>query len=170
MSDKVLVAYATRCGATREVAQHIGQVLAEGGTPVEVLPVGEVTDLDAYRAVILGSAIRAGRWLPEAVGFVRRHASTLGQRPVAYFVVCLTMKDDTPENRQTVNGYLALLRQQMPEVNPLGIGLFAGALIYRRLPFVARLLAKAVKAPEGDFRNWPAVTAWATEMRSALLS
>jgi len=169
MPDKILIAYATRCGATSEVARHIGRVLSEAGAMVEVHPVKEVDDLGPYQAVIVGSAIRAGRWLPEAVRFVKRHAAALSQLPVAYFVVCLTMKDDTPEHRSTVNSYLDPVRQQVPEVQPLDVGLFAGAMTYTQLPIVARLMAKAVKAPQGDFRDWPAVTSWASGLPSVLL-
>lgn len=170
MPEKILVAYATRSGATAEVAQHIGRVLSEAGAMVEVCPTKEVDDLQSYRAVILGSAIRAGRWLPEAIRFVERHATALSQLPVAYFVVCLTMKDDTPENRRIVKGYLDPVLQQVPQVQPLEIGLFAGALSYGQLPLVARLMAKAAKAPQGDFRDWSAVAAWAASIRSALLN
>ena len=41
--------------------------------------------------------------------------------PVAYFLVCLTLKDDTEENRRTVAAYLDPVREQGPQVQPEGL-------------------------------------------------
>jgi menaquinone-dependent protoporphyrinogen oxidase len=108
-----------------------------------------------------------GRWLPEAVKFVETHRETLQRMPIAYFVVCLTMKDDTPENRREVTVYLDPVRAQ---VKPVAEGLFAGVLDARKLSLLPRLIMQAMKSPEGDFRNWQAIRTWATDLRPALLS
>ena len=71
MSQKILVTYASRTGSTVGVAEAIGKTLIEGGAQVDVLPMKEVTDLSAYRAVVAGSAIQAGHWLPEAMRYYR---------------------------------------------------------------------------------------------------
>src|SRR5690349_8630590 len=87
----ILVTYASRAGATAGVAQAIGQTLAESGTPVDVRPMDEVTDLSPYRAVVAGSAIQDRQWLPEALQFVRTNQATLARRPFAAFLVCMTL-------------------------------------------------------------------------------
>ena len=66
MEDKVLVAYATKYGATAEIAEKIGQVLRETGMAVDVEPADRVGDLSSYRAVVLGSGVYVGRWRKEA--------------------------------------------------------------------------------------------------------
>ena len=166
MSDKILVAYASKCGSTGEVAEAIGQALCDAGAAVDVRLAQNVTDVSPYRAVIVGSAIRMGRWLPEAAKFVETHREALSQVPVAYFLTCMTLEDDTEENRRTVAAYLDPVREI---VQPVGVGLFAGVMDPSKLSFVFRLMMKAMGTPEGDFRDWEAIRAWADGLRPALL-
>ncbi|MCD6552992.1 MAG: flavodoxin domain-containing protein [Anaerolineae bacterium] len=164
---KILVAYATKAGSTAEVAAEIGRVIeSKGGCQVDVRPVGKLNGVDGYDAVVIGSAIRAGKWLPEATKFVEKHRDALSQIPVALFTVCLTLKDDTEENRRTVAAYLDPVREV---VQPVEMGLFAGVMDYSNLPFILRLMMKAMKSPQGDFRDWEAIRTWAADLRPALL-
>lgn len=166
MSDKILVAYASKCGSTGEVAEAIGQALCEAGAAVDVRLAQNVTDVSPYRAVIVGSAIRVGRWLPDAIKFVETHQEALSQVPVAYFLTCMTLEDDTEENRRTVAAYLDPVREI---VQPVDVGLFAGSMDPSKLSFVFRLMMKAMGTPEGDYRDWEAIRAWADGLRPALL-
>lgn len=166
MSDKILVAYASKCGSTAEVAKAIGRVLCDGNVAGDVRLAKDVTDVSAYRAVVVGSAIRMGKWLPDAAKFVETHRDALRQLPVAYFAVCLTLGEDTEENRRTAMAYLDPVRTL---VQPVDVGLFAGAMDHGKLSLPVRLVIKAMKTPEGDFRDWDSIRAWAEEARSALL-
>ena len=164
---KILIAYATKAGSTAEVAAEIGRVIeSKGGCQVDVRPVGKLNGVDGYDAVVIGSAIRAGKWLPEARKFVEKHRDALGRVPVALFAVCLTLKDDTEENRRTVAAYLDPICEI---VQPVEVGLFAGVMDYSKLPFILRLLMKAMKTPQGDFRDWEAITSWADNICPLLL-
>ena len=168
IKNRMLIAYGTRCGSTTGVAEAIGQVLSMAGAAVDVRLVKDVNDLSPYQGVIVGSAIRMGKWLPEAVEFLKAHQDTLNRVPVAYFAVCMTMKDDTAENRRKVLGYLDPVRKQFPKVKPVDIGLFAGAVDYKKLSFAYSLILKVKGTPEGDFRNWEAIRTWATGVGPAL--
>jgi menaquinone-dependent protoporphyrinogen oxidase len=159
MAERILVAYASTAGSTREVAQAIGKALGEGDAAVDVLPAKRVKDLSPYRAVVVGAAIHMSKWLPEAARFVNSHREALNKVPVAYFGVCITLKDDTEENRCTV---AAWMEPMSAYVKPVATGMFAGRMAYNNLPFVQRLMVRnMVKIPEGDYRQWEVICAWA---------
>lgn len=165
MSKKVLVAYASVSGSTGEVAEAIGQVLGkQEGVTVEVRRVRDVTDIGVYSAVVLGSSIRVGKWLPEAIQFLETHQESLGQVPVAYFTTCLTMVNDTEDSRRTVLAYMEPVLQKSAEIKPVGLGLFAGSLDPNR-----PLVMQTDLAPQGDYRDWEAIRAWAEEVAPALM-
>jgi menaquinone-dependent protoporphyrinogen oxidase len=85
MDGQVLVAYATKYGATGEIAEKIGQVLRQAGLDADVLPVEQVSDLTPYKGVVLGSAVYIGRWRKEAVKFLRTNEKMLAERLVWLF-------------------------------------------------------------------------------------
>lgn len=179
MSKRVLVAYATGAGSTVGVAEAIAEVI-RGVTPstdtslrpdasipdvpVDVREVSTVDDLRPYSAVVLGSSIRLGRWLPEAVTFLQTHQTELTALPVALFTTCLTMVNDTDASRRTALAYMEPLLHIAPNILPVGIGLFAGALDPNM-----RLIMPTDMGPYGDHRDWDAIHQWAREIRPRLL-
>jgi menaquinone-dependent protoporphyrinogen oxidase len=167
MNDKILVTYASRAGSTAGVAEAIGKTLAEGGAQVEVLPMQEVKDLAPYRAVVAGSAIRGGKWLPEAMQFMKTHQAALAGKPFAAFMVCITLAMPGAEKfREGVADWMQPVRAL---VKPMSEGLFAGMLDFSKLPmnFDTLKLRATVAAgvfPQGDHRDWNAIQAWAREL------
>ena len=145
-----------------EVAAQAGDLLSDlegGGAMVEVKPAKDVKDAKRYHAIVLGSAIRKGQLLPEVPDFVRTHRTDLQRVPVAFFVVCMTLKDHTDANRRIVNAYLDPLRAM---VNPVDTGLFAGKMDYSTLDLLSKIIIKYfVRTPEGDYRDWKAIKSWA---------
>lgn len=163
---QILVTYATRAGSTAEVAACVAEELRAAGAQVETLSLKAMQDIHSYDAVIIGSAIRMGRWLPEAVEFVKTHRERLSQIPTAYFLVSGFLCEDTPEMRKTVLAYLAPVRALH---EPTCIGLFAGKMDYRKLRWLDRTIAKGVKFAECDWRNWEAIRTWARQLSSMLV-
>jgi len=155
VNRNILVAYATWAGSTAEVALEVAKVLREHGATVEVRPAKEVKDLGPYGAVVLGTAVRMGKLRKDAKQFVERHREALGRMPVAYFLVCLTMKESTEEKCQEAAAFLDPITEM---VQPVDVGLFAGSLEVGKLPFYLRM---GMKSMEGDFRDWDAIRAWA---------
>lgn len=164
---KILVTYATRAGSTFEVAERVAEVLRAAGAIVDVKPVPAVHELKGYDAVVVGSAIRMGRWLPEAVAFVQAHHEALSHIPTAYFVVSGFLREDTPGMRSKALAYLDPVRKIL---EPTSIGLFAGKMDYGKLDGLDRSIAEGVSSAEGDWRNWEAIGAWAQGLQSILAS
>lgn len=171
MSKRILVTYASRTGSTAGVAEAIGQSLAQAGAQVEVLPVEQVQDLAAYGAVVAGSAIQGGRWLPEAMQFLQAHRSELGRKPFAAFLVCMTLAMKKGDQHQHVATWLAPVRAQ---VRPVSEGLFAGTLDIRKMRSLGDRIKFRISVmlgvwAEGDHRDWAAIRAWAEGLRPLLL-
>jgi len=161
---KVLVAYDSKLGSTAEVAKFMGSVLSEQGASITVKPLSEVDDLEAYDSVIIGSAIRYDRWLPDATTFVKENKATLSNVPVSFLFTCLTLAKPTPAALRKAEGYADKLRSLAPEVKPMAVGGFAGVLQFARTPWPARLalrmLSIATGVKEGDYRDWAAIRSW----------
>ncbi len=164
MGKKVLVGYASKYGSTGGVADAIGKELCNRGAAVDVCMLKNVGDLNEYRGVVVGSAVYMGKWLPEAVDFVVRNRGVLRQVPVAYFLTCITMCKPTEENRHKALAYLDPVLKAVPQVQPVKVGTFAGALDYSNLSLPIKLTMKLKGASEGDFRDWDAISAWATSL------
>jgi menaquinone-dependent protoporphyrinogen oxidase len=159
----ILVTDASKHGATEEIAERITSTLRQLGETAEVRPIHNVENLAKYEGVVLGSAIYYGSWLKEATEFVRHHQAELSARPVWLFSVgpLGTEVKDTEEQPKE----LAEFRQIIPL---RGHALFFGALDHHQLSFAERMVVKAVRAPEGDFRDWKAVEEWAATIAREL--
>lgn len=159
---RVLVSVASRHGATREIGEAIVRALTEQGIQSEVLPPERVSTIDAFDAVIVGSGVYAGHWLEPAKRFIERHEAKLRQRPVWLF------------SSGPLGDPLAPIAEPVA-IAPLvemtaarGHRIFAGRLAKAELGFGERALVKMVRAPYGDYRNWPEIAEWAREIASSL--
>lgn len=169
---KILVAYASEFGTTREVAEVIGQVLCQSGASVEIKWVNNVKGLNDYAAVIIGSAIQYDKWMPEARKFVSANQNSLSKLPVAFFFTCLTLSIQTEKTERQAMAYSDKLVSLLPQVKPLSVGRFAGVLDYSKLPFLFRLMFKGISlitgVQEGDYRDWDTIRVWAEGVHAEL--
>ncbi len=151
------------------VAAAIGEVLSKSGADVTVERIKNVKDISAYQAVVVGSLIRMGSWVPEAKNFVAANKDALGKIPTAFFTACDTMKVDNEKNRAEVAGNLEPVYKIF---KPVESGMFAGKMDTAKLNFLERtiieLMAKG-ENPNGDFRNWDAINAWAASLVPLML-
>lgn len=166
MSHNILVAYASWAGSTQSVAEYLGARLQELGETVEVLPAKKVKDIDAYDSIVLGAAVRGGMLHNDAHLFIDRFAQTLPPKKVAFFVVCMTMRENTPESQAQADAYIESLVAKSPGIELVARGKFGGVMDATKLKGLIRLMMS--RAPQGDFRDWEAINKWATELHEKL--
>ena len=167
MEEQVLVAYATKYGATAEIAEKIGEVLRDAGLPAEVLPADRAGDLSAYGAVVLGSAVYIGRWRKEAVSFMKANVQVLSQKAVWLFSSGPTGDGDSVELTQGWQ-FPGALQEFADRIQPRGVALFHGSVDIDKLSFIEKWMIKNVKSPTGDYRDWEAIAAWASAVAAEL--
>ena len=158
----VLVTVASRHHSTLEIGQAIGRALAAQGLRVDVRPAGDVDSVAPYEAVIIGSGVYAGQWLGPARDLAERFALRLRELPVWLFSSGPMGDPLVPAGEPA--GVAAV--EQL--IQPRGHRVFPGRLLSGDLGFGEKLIVKAVRAPFGDFRDWPAVEAWASEIAGEL--
>lgn len=162
---KILIAYASECGTTGEVAVAIGDALCENGNTVETKWIKNVKDISNYDSVIIGSAILYEDWMPEARKFVKNNQDILKNMPVAYFITCMALSSKEDAAMQQAIEYSDKLCDLVPQVKPVSVGHFAGVLDYSKISFFKRILTRAAmarhKVKEGDYRDWNAIRSWA---------
>jgi menaquinone-dependent protoporphyrinogen IX oxidase len=161
---RVLVTAASRHGSTHEIAAALARGLTESAAAAHTdltatwLPAENRPEPSAYDAVVLGSAVYAGSWLPAARDLATAHASALRSRPLWLFSSGpIGDPPFPPAEPDTV----AVLRSML---GPQGHRVFPGRLDESRLTFGERAMVTAMRAPVGDFRDWAAVAAWAAEI------
>jgi len=158
-AKRVLVAYATKRGSTREVAEAIADTLRELGLAVDLRPAGEVEAVDFYDAVVLGGAIYIGHLHADARKLLKRHRDALRARRLAVFAIGpRTLSDDD----------VALSRAQLENglaevsVDPDLTAIFGGVVDPAKLRFPFNRLDAS------DARDWDAIRAWALEVADAI--
>jgi menaquinone-dependent protoporphyrinogen oxidase len=161
VSEKVLVAHASRFGSTREIAGRIGEVLAAAGLAVDVRGVDEVDGLDGYRAYVVGSSVEGGHWLKAASAFLEWHSAALGSRPLWLFSSG-PLGDRSVSSPQPDPKEVAAARRSL---RPRDCRVFAGAFDratsdFSEMGLVERTVVRKF-LPDGDWRDWPAIEAWA---------
>lgn len=166
----LLVAYASRLGSTRAIAERIAARAQTHGLRVSVRSVESIDDLIPYDAVVIGSAVYAGHWLKEASRFVLSHDARLAARPVWLFSSGPVGKTATTHEPVRSAEVAKLTRM----VGARGHRTFAGSLDRATLDeadlsVVERFVAKRFVS-EGDFRDWAAIDAWADEIAHALVA
>ncbi len=163
----MLVAYASRYGSTKEVAERIAAQLHKRGNRVELCAVDRVDGLESYDAVVFGSAVFNQRWMPEGEEFVRSQLGALCGCPVWLFSV------GTFGDRKRVIGALMKrepkgIREIAQTIRPRDYRVFAGVIDRHQWPFFSRLFYYALGGRLGDNRDWPDIEAWADGIAQAL--
>jgi menaquinone-dependent protoporphyrinogen oxidase len=154
----VLVTAASKHGSAAEIAGVIAAVLRTADIEVDVVSPDAVDRLDAYDAVVVGSAVYAGQWLDPAISFVERHAADLRERPT--FLFSSGPLGDPPKPLEEP----AVVADLDDAAGAVDHRVFAGRLTQSQLSRPERFVTRLVRAPYGDFRPWDDIADWAKEI------
>lgn len=164
---RVLVAYASAYGSTKGIAERIGGRLAAEGADVDIRRVDDVDGIEGYDAVVLGSAVHGGAWLPDAAAFARASSAGLAARAVWLFSVS-SVGDTSAFFGPQVARFLRRARHETEETaawrqafHPRGHRNFAGAIARSHWGRLADLFFRLFGGNYGDHRDWADVDAWA---------
>ena len=171
---KALVAYASKHGTTNAIAKRIADGLSTAGQAAEAKPVQAAGALAGYDAYVVGSAAYVGSWLKDATEFVRDHQAVLATKPVWLFNS--RPLGTEPADAQDRDKRVATEPKEFAELNvtirPRRTRVFFGALDPSKLGFrdraIRTLPAGRALLPEGDFRDWQDIDAWAASIGAAL--
>ena len=160
MTSPVLVAYATKAGSTREVAEVVARTLREHGLEADVRPADEVGTLAPYAGVVLGAAIYTGRVHKDARRFLRTHRDELADRPLAVFAMGpqTLAADAVAASRAQLDHALAAF----PELRLATVAIFGGVVDPGKLRFPFN------RMPATDARDWTAIRNWADAVANAV--
>ena len=163
--DRVLVAYGTKHGATTQIAQAIADTLRAAGLKVDLQPARRVHSLEPYRAVVLGSAVYAGRWRGDALRMLRR--AELNDRDVWLFSSGPVGEDQgDPEQVEKWT------KPRPVQERAVAIGarehVVFGGMIADDAGFIRKKMAQKIPAELRDRRDWQQIEAWAKSIAAAL--
>lgn len=159
---RVLVAVASKHGATAEIADRIGSVLTNRGHDVTVRSADQVGDVGGHEVIVFGSAVYAGRWMKPARELADRIAAA-DPRPAVFLFSSGPIGDPPMPEEDPVDA-----AEIIEALDARGHRVFAGKLDKAGLNFGERAIVAALRAPEGDFRDWDTIAAWAGEIADAI--
>lgn len=170
----ILVTYASKHGATQGIAERIAEKLRLLGKQVELQPVKAVRNVEAYEAIVIGAAAYYGSWMKEASEFVRGNRASLASRPVWMFSsgpVGEGAVDEQGRDKRTT-AVPKEFAEFSTAIQPREQQVFFGAVNRSKMGFAERMFANLPAGrtllPEGDFRDWPEIDAWAERIATAL--
>jgi menaquinone-dependent protoporphyrinogen oxidase len=166
-----LVAYATREGQARKIADEIVVVGTEMGVHMVEEHIGQLGDdvAEGYAGVIVGASIHMGRFEKEALQWIKEHKTELEAAKASFFGVCLTAAKEDEEALVEMTSYLDRLRDETGW-HPEMMTMFAGALPYTTFGFIKRLLVKQLGKAAGmgtdthkdyEYTDWSSVDGFA---------
>ncbi len=167
MAVKVLIAYGSKYGSTKEIAEKIGEAIKQEGLEADVKSARDIPSIAGYGAFVIGSAAYIGGWRKEVSNFVKKHEKTLAERPVWIFSSGPAGKGDPI---QQVQGWLypKALKPVIDNIKPKDVTVFHGNISVEKMNAIEKWMIKQVKSEYGDFRDWEMIGRWGKGIAAAL--
>jgi menaquinone-dependent protoporphyrinogen oxidase len=172
---KILVTYSSWSGATHQIAEAIFKELGKNNLQVDIAASKNVKSISEYQSIILGSPVHAGKMTGDFNKFLKRFYRDLVSKKIAFFVDCFNMIEDNEKNKIETLGWLNKTIGKYSNIQPVSIGLFAGAAVteseeFNKLNILIKKLIESMKKSmnsdkgKSDFREWDKIQSWTTEL------
>jgi menaquinone-dependent protoporphyrinogen oxidase len=162
-TGRVLVAYGTKHGATKEIADRIGQVLSASGYTVDVRNASEIADVSPYQAIVVGSAVYMARWRPETLRLLRRNRSVLAERDLWLF-----SSGPFGNGSGATDACPPKVKRLANELGALQEVTFGGKIPEHPHGIASHVFVRAMKGRAQDSRDWQRIGGWAEEIADSL--
>jgi menaquinone-dependent protoporphyrinogen oxidase len=166
MMTNILIAYASKYGSTKEIAERIGLILEREGFGVDVKDAATVSSLGPYQGVVVGSALYFDTWLPSASELLDSFQDELAKKNVWLFSSGITGEGDF--SKMIEWSFPESLRPLLKAIQPKAIALFGGRVNAKNLELDDWLVNPGVRVHSSDYRNWLDIEAWAKTIAVAL--
>lgn len=173
---QVLVCFATAHGSTETIARRIADRIRDAGATVEVRTLESVAAFEGFDAVVAGSAVHDGRWLPSAAEKLLEHTRVLQERPVWLFSVS-TLGETSSAFGPRLARALTSARSDSKElvrlrgaIHPRGHRHFAGVIRREDWGVAGHLFLRLVGGRYGDHRDIEDIDTWANDIARALVA
>jgi len=160
----ILIAIGSTLGSTRGIAARIAALLEQSGHTVAVQDAKQVDNTAMFDGVILGGGVYRGQLHNDVMALAQKESATLATKQLAAFSVSLTAAESAPEKQAEASSYVEPLQNLLTVQR---VATFAGAYNPKTASLLVRWVLKLVGAKPGDYRDWPAIEAWAAELASA---
>lgn len=165
-AKRALVAYGTKHGSTREIAEAIAEELRAQGLDADCVEAGDVSDLDPYSTVVLGSAVYIKRWRRDAKALLKREGDALGECDLWVFSSgpCGEPDPDRDEAGFLEPGWVV---QRAEELGAREHVVFGGRVPQDPSNFVERAMLKSTPEEFQDLRDWDEIRGWARKIAAS---
>ena len=162
---RVLVAYATRFGSTREVVSAIVHELnSADGMDAQAVEASRALDPDQYDAFVIGSPLYGGKWISSAGMFAAMMSERMNGKAVALFSIGTTGVSKPEAGEAEHKAFIEGLCEVAPLLNVVGDAVFNGYFERANLPWYLRIIDRFAPTPQGDHRDWQAINEWAKSL------
>lgn len=161
---KVLVAYASRFGSTREIASAIVAELNFSGLDAHAIEASGDVNPESYDAYVIGSPLYGSKWLPGAAMFAPINSERMANKPVAIFSIGTLAVTDASAGTTEHQDFIKDLKEVAPKLNVVSSNIFTGYFERANLPWYLRIVDRFAPTPQGDHRDWPAIKSWAKSL------
>ena len=178
---RIFITYATWAGSTRSIAEEIGDVIKQNGHTVTLANVNDVSSLSEFDGIVLGTSIHAGQTVRSFRKFLKNYIEQLSSLPVALFVGCANMMEDTAENRSETLGWIQKAISKYQTFQPISIGLFGGGTVtegpdFENLNFLLKRIILIMdqnlnkEFGSSDFRDTEKIRDWAKDTLAKIIN